>query len=148
MTMDAAYAEVADGTAISSWQGDDIDGFDTPANVAAPLSGTKVKKFGRTTGLTTGTIEAFVPTPWVLPYKSRRFNAEVWFQDSWTIRTDNGSPFALPGDSGSLVVTEDGGAAVGLIFAVNNRGGYAFFCGLSQILSAFGQLRLLSNHGI
>jgi hypothetical protein len=133
---------------ISSWQGDDVDGFDTPGTVAAPRSGMRVKKFGRTTGFTTGTIEAFVPTPWVLPYKSRRFNAEVWFQDTWTIRTDDGSAFALPGDSGSLVVTEDGTSAVGLIFAVNNRGGYAIFCELSRVLAAFGNLQLLSNHGI
>ena len=148
MTIDAAYAEVRDIEAISSWQGDDADGFDTPASVVTPISGLKVKKFGRTTGYTTGTIEAYVPTPWVLPYKSRRFNAEVWFQDNWTIRTDDGSPFALPGDSGSLVVTEDGSGAVGLIFAVNNRGEYAFCCELSQVLSQFAGIRLVSNHGL
>lgn len=148
MMLDAAFAEVRDSAVISSWQGDDVDGYDTPGTVTAPRSGMRVKKFGRTTGFTTGTIEAFVPTPWVLPYKSRRFNAEVWFQDTWTIRTDDGSAFALPGDSGSLVVTEDGNSAVGLIFAVNNRGGYAIFCELSRVLAAFGNLQLLSNHGI
>jgi hypothetical protein len=148
MMLDAAYAVVRDSRMISSWQGDDLDGFDTPDTIASPRSGMKVKKFGRTTGLTTGIVEAFVPTPWVLPYKSRRFSAEVWFQDTWTIRTEDGSPFALPGDSGSLVVTEDGTAAIGLIFAVNNRGGYAICCELERVLAAFGGLNLLSNHGI
>lgn len=148
MKLDAAYAEVRDSGAISSWQGDDIDGFDTPDTATVPRSGIRVKKFGRTTGYTTGTVEAFVPTPWVLPYKSRRFSAEVWFQDTWTVRTDDGSPFALPGDSGSLVVTEEDTAAVGLIFAVNNRGGYAICCELTRVLAAFNGLELLHSHGI
>lgn len=148
MNLDAAFAEVRDTTAISSWQGDSVDGFDTPTAVATPQSRMRVKKFGRTTGFTTGVVEAYVPTPWVLPYKSKRFTADVWFQDTWTIRTEDGSPFALPGDSGSLVVTEDGSAAVGLIFAVNNRGGYAIFCELGRVLTAFGNLQLVGNHGI
>lgn len=146
MLVDAAIAVVRDPTTVSSWQGDD-SGFDTPPTVSAPRAGMKVKKYGRTTGFTEGTVEAFVPTPWVLPYKSKRFTAEVWFQDTWTIRTDDGSPFALPGDSGSLVVAQDGSAAVGLVFAVNARGGYAICSELSRVLAALGNPTLLSNHG-
>ena len=123
MTLDAAVAEVANEAVVSSWQGSATDGFDTPAATAALASGLRVKKVGRTTGLTLGTVEAYVPTPWILPYKSGKFSATVWFTDTWTVRTaDLGEPFALAGDSGSLVVTEDGGAAVGLLFAVNNQG--------------------------
>ena len=148
MDIDAAYAVVPDANQISSWQGDEINGFDTPGVVAAPQAGMRVKKYGRTTGLTTGTIEACVPTPWLLPYEAPKFQAEVWFRDTWTILADDGSPFALAGDSGSLVVTEDGTAAVGLIFAVNRGGGYAIFCELTRVLAAFGDFQLLSNHGV
>ena len=147
MTVDAAIAAVRVPSVVSSWQGDDT-GFDTPPTVNAPRSGMKVKKVGRTTGLTLGTVEAFVPTPWMLPYKAKRFTAEVWFQDTWTIRSDDGSPFALPGDSGSLVVTEEGSAAVGVVFAVNRPGGYAFSSELSRVLAALGDPTLLSNHGV
>lgn len=148
MLIDAATAEVNDPTIISSWQGDDT-GFDTPNTVIPPRSGMRVKKFGRTTGYTEGIIEAFIPTPWVLPYKSKRFSAEVWFTDTWTIRTTDGSPFALPGDSGSLVVTdEDGGASVGLIFAVNSQGGYAIMADLTTVISELGNPSLLHNHGV
>ncbi len=69
-------------------------------------------------------------------------------ENTWTIRGDDGEPFALPGDSGSLVVSEDGSSAIGLIFAVNNAGGYAIFCELAPVLSAFGNMALLTNHGI
>lgn len=148
LTMDAAFARVRNPHNISSWQGDLTTGFDTPALVLSPSAGLRVKKFGRTTGLTLGTIEAFMPTPWVLPYVSSKFKADAWFENTWTIRGDDGEPFALPGDSGSLVVSEDGSAALGLIFAVNTAGGYAIFCELAPILSAFGNMELLTNHGI
>jgi hypothetical protein len=147
ISLDAAVGKVEDVSRISSWQGDDTDGYDTPKDVVAPTSGLRVKKFGRTTGLTKGTIEAFVPTPWVLPYKSRRFTSEVWFTDTWTVRGDAGEPFAMPGDSGSLIVTEDGSQAVGLVFAVNNRSQYAIFCPIADVLAQFGGLSLLSGHG-
>jgi hypothetical protein len=56
--LDAAIASVPDPQSVSSWQGDADDGFDTPIRTASPSAGLKVKKFGRTTGLTRGTIEA------------------------------------------------------------------------------------------
>lgn len=148
LSLDAAYARVLHPERISSWQGDAASGFDTPATVAEPRAGLRVKKFGRTTGLTYGTVETFVPTPWVLPYTSTKFKAHVWFQNTWTIRGDDDEPFALPGDSGSLVVSEDGKTALGLIYAVNTGGGYAIFCELAPVLANFGNMELLSNHGI
>ncbi|HEY8751024.1 MAG TPA: hypothetical protein VIM11_23770 [Tepidisphaeraceae bacterium] len=45
-------------------------------------------------------------------------------------------------------MTEDGSAAVGLVFAVNARGGYAIFCPISAVLARFGNLQLLNGHGI
>ncbi len=79
--------------------------------------------------------------------KSQRFTAQVWFQDTWTVRSDSVDAFALPGDSGSLIVSEDGATAVGLLFAVNTRGGYGIFCPIGAVLAAFGNLSLLHSHG-
>jgi hypothetical protein len=148
MRLDAAIAEVTNPDLVSSWQGDDITGYDTPANAGTPFSGMRVKKIGRTTGLTSGTIEALVPTPWLLPYKTGRFSAAVWFTDTWTIRGDGSDPFALSGDSGSLVVTEDGSSVIGLLFAVNGPGLYAIIMPSLPVLAAFGGVTLVSGHGI
>ncbi len=148
MRLDAATALVEDPERVSSWQGDAAHGYDTPHDIVAPQAGLRVKKWGRTTGLTAGTVEAFVPTPWVLPYKSVRFAAEVWFQDTWTVCADDDDPFALPGDSGSLILTEDGNAAVGLLFAVNTSGGYAIFTSLDRVLRDLDELTIVSRHGV
>jgi len=150
MTLDAAVASVANHDTITSWQGDEIIGYDTPSAITEIKANLKVKKIGRTTGLTSGIVEAFVPTPWVLNYKSSHFSATVWFQNTWTVRSAEADrePFALPGDSGSLVVADDGSGAVGLLFAVNNKGEYAIIMPIAEVLRQCGNLQLLSSHGI
>jgi hypothetical protein len=148
MRLDAALGKVTNPDIVSSWQGDDANGYDTPKATTSPQSGLAVKKFGRTTGLTTGTIEALVPTPWILPYKSDEFTANVWFTDTWTIRSDGNEPFALPGDSGSLVVSGDGQMAIGLLFAVNNRGQYGIIMPIEDVMAAFEIVNLVSGHGV
>lgn len=151
---DAALAKVIDRNAVTSWQGDST-GYDTPTSIIDPSAGLRVKKVGRTTGLTTGTVEAaLVRLP--LPYKTNYFSATVYFADVWTIRADSGS-FALPGDSGSLVVTEDGQHAVGLIFAMTSTAthNYAVIVTIRDALELLGQnlgtgttLELVSRHGV
>lgn len=147
---DIAIAAVVDATAVSSWQGDAVDGYDTPTGHEPLQSNIKVKKFGRTTGLTFGTIEAHIVAPFALPYRCKYFSAVVWFQDVWTVRSDGSSLFALPGDSGSLVVTEDGTRAVGLVFAVSQgtSGGYGIIIPIDNVLKMFGGLRLVNDHGV
>jgi hypothetical protein len=49
----------------------------------------RVKKTGRTTGLTTGTVEARIGTLMNLPYKTKHFSATVWFRNVWSIRGDD-----------------------------------------------------------
>lgn len=147
--LDAALALVTRPEVITSWQGDDSIGYDTPSTVVQPAAEMRVKKIGRTTGLTTGVIDALQNTPWLLPYKTPKFTAHVWFEDTWTIRSDeDGEPFALGGDSGSLVVTEDGSGAVGLLFATSNSGEFGHFAPLADVLNAFGSLQLVSGHGL
>jgi hypothetical protein len=146
--LDAAIASVPEANSVSSWQGDPNGGYDTPAQTASPRAGLRVKKFGRTTALTFGRIEALVPTPWILPYRSSKFSAVVWFRDTWTVRSENSDPFALPGDSGSLIVSDDASSAIGLLFAVNNKGEYGIFVPIQDVLSAFGTFELASGHGL
>ncbi|MDR2756491.1 MAG: S1 family peptidase, partial [Planctomycetaceae bacterium] len=113
-SLDAAVAEI-DPESVTSWQGSEEgeEGYDTPSVYITPQPGMFVKKIGRTSGLTLGKIEAEVPGQWPLEYKSKKFTAIVWFQNIWTIRATETPYFALPGDSGSLVVTNDAKHAVG-----------------------------------
>jgi len=148
MRRDTAIGRLIDPALTSSWQGDAVEGYDTPNKTSAPVSEMNVKKFGRTTGLTFGTIEAFEPAPWVLAYKSNKFSATVWFIDTWTVRSNDSDPFALEGDSGSLIVTDDGKTAVGLLFAVNNRGEYGIMMPIEDVIDWYGNVQLLSGHGV
>lgn len=145
---DVALARSNDPDAISSWQGDAQDGYDTPSVSLEPRSLVRVKKIGRTTGLTFGEVEARVNTPMPVNYQSKHFKGVVWFRDVWTVRTHGSQYFALPGDSGSLVVLDDESAAVGLVFAANTSGEYAWVVSMPTALSALGGLQLVNEHGV
>ena len=144
---DVALARVTDADIVSSWQGDTDNGFDTPGSTVEPLSLMRVKKVGRTTGLTRGMIEAKVTTPTAITYTSKHFKGVVWFSGVWSIQAI-GDHFALPGDSGSLVVTEDGKHAVGMVFAANSSGSYGWMIPMSCVLRAFSGLHLVHGHGL
>ncbi|MDA8563849.1 hypothetical protein N9L06_05290, partial [Mariniblastus sp.] len=147
VSSDTAIAQIVDDTKVSSWQGDRSDGYDTPSDTEDPVPGMKVKKFGRTTGLTYGVVEAIIPTPFPLPYKCEKFSALVFLADIISIRVVDGESFALPGDSGSLVVTDDGNFSVGLLFATNKRGDIAYIANINTVLSSL-QLELVDDHGV
>jgi hypothetical protein len=72
---DAAIAKVEDPDLVSSWQGDDTNGYDTPSSVAPLASDLRVKKVGRTTGLTTGVVESRIGRLIFIPYKTKSFSA-------------------------------------------------------------------------
>jgi hypothetical protein len=129
-------------------QGDDTNGYDTPVRVDQPRSMMRVKKFGRTTALTTGTVEARITTPVGLDYNSKYFKAKVWFKDVWTVKASPTEAFALPGDSGSLVVSEDATRAIGVVFACSRRGEYAWIIPMANAQGAFGGLTLVGKHGV
>ena len=147
MRLDAAVAAVPDDGLVSSWQGDEYNGYDTPTQVVDPFAGLRVKKFGRTSGLTHGVVESYLSTLMSLHYKNRHFSSRVWFTDIWLVKADQSGQFALPGDSGSLVVTDDGIGAVGLLFACSSKGEYGFIAPISTVLSELG-VTLLNWHGI
>jgi len=143
--LDIAISSVTNKSILSSWQGDENQGFDTPEIVASPMSMMRVKKFGRTTGLTFGTVEARSKRFTPIEYTSKSFKGTVWFTDIWTVRADAGDAFAMGGDSGSLVVSEDGFQAVGIVFAANAKGEYGWILPMPKVMSAFGGMELVSR---
>ena len=66
----------------------------------------------------------------------------------WSIRANPGQHFALPGDSGSLVVTEDRSAAVGLLFAASPGGEEGVAIPMTHVATCFGNIALVSGHGV
>jgi len=146
--MDLALARATDPQVLSSWQGDPQEGYDTPVQVSAPSSRMKVKKFGRTTGLSYGFVQAKITAPMAIGYSSKHFKGTVWFKDVWTVRSRSSDPFALPGDSGSLVVSDNGLTAIGILFAANNTGEYGWIVPMPSVMGAFGGLKLVRQHGV
>jgi len=133
--LDAALFEVMDNDLLTSMQG---TYYDTPDDVADPIGDMLVKKVGRTTGLTSGVILGRFSTPLGIPYESDRFRSMVYFQNAWVIRSLDGGPFSAGGDSGSLVVTQNGDKAVGLIFAGTTNGSVSYMIPIRSVLDHLG----------
>jgi hypothetical protein len=144
---DLAIASVPDEDVVSSWQGDDSEGYDTPEATRIPQRRLKVKKFGRTTGLTHGIIESRL-IELDIPYQSENFSALVWFEGVWSVTSVDSEPFALGGDSGSLVVTEDDENVVGMVFAIAPKGMTAYIIPVDCLESAFDGLSFVGDHGV
>ena len=79
-------------------------------DIAEPQLGSVVKKFGRTTGLTYGKVEAVDASIEVEGFGTCPFTDQIIIQQ----------PFVLGGDSGSLLVDE-ANRAVGLVFAASDK---------------------------
>lgn len=141
--IDGAIFEITEPDKVTSIQGNGA--YDTPA-VTMPMSaGMRVKKVGRTTGLRLGSVLGETVIPISIPYKSSRFQSMVYFTGVWVVEGDNGNTFSEGGDSGSLVVTADGAAAVGVVFAGGNN--VSFVLPIDKVLNSFS-LTLLSGHNV
>lgn len=92
------------------------EGYGTPRNdIITPSVLLNVMKYGRTTRLTYGYIDALNATV-LVTYDA----GDARFVGQIIIKEENGGDFSRPGDSGSLVVASGGTAArrpVGLLFA-------------------------------
>lgn len=71
--VDVAVAAVVNPDAVTSWQGDAAGGYDTPSTIGEPISGMKVMKLGRSTGLTLGVIDSLSISHVPLPYNCTHF---------------------------------------------------------------------------
>ncbi|PWB68969.1 hypothetical protein C3F09_10800 [candidate division GN15 bacterium] len=126
-TMDCAIAEYTAGTAYSCATPSGYYGYPTN-NVVAPSVGLAIKKVGRTTSQTTGTISTINLTITV-GYSTGNATFTGQFYTS--------SKFSKSGDSGSLVVTNSGNNPVGLLFA-GNTAGNSVCSPIGPILQRFG----------
>jgi len=143
---DVALGRILDKDRVSSWQGDPNEGYDTPTEIVDPKPGLRVKKFGRTTGLTRGIVDSLVADPYPIHCQAKEFKGVVWFQN--VAYVDGGDePFAHPGDSGSLVVTDDGKGAVGLLFSSNGSGEFGQIIPMRHVTKKLG-VTLINGHGI
>jgi hypothetical protein len=102
--VDAALAKPLDACLVS----DEVFMIGTPNGIQKASLGTEVQKCGRTTGLTTGTIE-LIKTTLVVSYgdsQSARFENQVV-----------STPMCQGGDSGSVIFASNSTKVVGLLFA-------------------------------
>ncbi len=108
------------------------NGYGTPKSATLSASlGQAVQKYGRTTSLTKGIITGINATVDVT-YSSgtARFVDQIFVSSA--------RPFIIPGDSGSLLVTDPDRNPVGLLFAGNGSGQLAIANQIDLILSRFG----------
>jgi hypothetical protein len=111
-------------------RGTPLDGYGTPA--ATPVTavpGMEVQKYGKTTRLTTGRVDAINATVFVT-YRTgtTRYVRQVLVAGR--------GPFCRAGDSGSLIVTTAGRQPVALLFA-GTASGYTFANPIGDVLAAF-----------
>ena len=115
-TFDAAIAVVPDETLITTSKILGIDNFNPSVGVAVP--GMRVIKSGRTTGVTTGIVTATRVNGTQVNYGTRIAPRIATFNDTIQIISDKkDSPFSAPGDSGSVIIDQDTGQPVALLFA-------------------------------
>ena len=123
-------AAIAAATTANLGRSTPSDGYGTPraATVAAALNQV-VRKYGRTTGLTTGSVVGLNATVSVgYSHGTARFVGQIVIKGK--------GQFSRAGDSGSLIV--DGSRRpVGLLFAGSSNG-YTFANQIGQVLSALG----------
>ena len=130
--IDAAIA-LTDKNTLGTSTPTSLGGYGSPNRTtrAAALN-MAVQKFGRTTLLTKGTITGINATM-AVGYAD---NWYAWF--SGQIIVQSTGAFVLPGDSGSLVVTDDAIAnPVGLLFAGNSNGTMAIVNPIDKVLNYF-----------
>lgn len=115
---DLAVFDVKDEKIVSSYQGKGKEKYDTPTDFAVVKNRINVKKWGRSTGLTKGTIANVISDgdesieynviSYFSPSLSQTFRGTVYYDTIYEVESSSGKPFSLGGDSGSLVVTDNG----------------------------------------
>ena len=116
------------------------DGYGAPSSqIIAASIGLPVQKYGRTTQLTRGEVSDINVTISVCYANcSSRFFAQLaWFEDQIGIASTDAGSFSAGGDSGSLIVTDDGNNnPVGLLFAGSDT--KTFANRIDLVLNHFG----------
>ncbi len=113
--IDAAIASVTNPAQIVLGRMLNIANY-TP-QLLAPRPGMAVTKSGRTTGVTRGTIRAIRVRGVQVNYGTRQNPIIATFDNAITITSAGGQPFSNPGDSGSVILDQQTGRPVALLFA-------------------------------
>jgi hypothetical protein len=113
--IDAAIAAVTDMSQVSLGQMRNIPAYTPGLRAAVP--GMSVIKAGRTTGVTTGTVRAIRVRGVHVNYGSPANPVIATFDNAIIITGPGGQPFSKPGDSGSVILEQDSGTPVALLFA-------------------------------
>lgn len=117
VTVDCAFARLLEGKAYEpALPG---RGRTLSLTLAAPLDDPDVSKIGRTTGETNGRITAIALDGVEVDYAF----GVMRFDGQMEIQSASDTPFARPGDSGSLVFSRAGCHPAGLVFACSAAGG-------------------------
>ena len=136
-TMDAAIALTTTGDVGTATL---PDGYGSPSSTTVPASvGMQVQKYGRTTGFTTGSINAvnvdvdvcYFPLTETICFPGY----QAHFVNQFSI-PDGSVPFSAAGDSGSLLVTTGSNNPVGLLFAGGD--GLTIANPIDAVLQRFG----------
>lgn len=113
--IDAAIASVTNSTQVVLGKMLNIANY-TP-QLLAPVPGMTVTKAGRTTGVTSGTIRAIRVRGVQVNYGTRQNPIIATFDNAITITGAAGTSFSNPGDSGSVILDQQSGRPVALLFA-------------------------------
>lgn len=102
----------------------------TPVGTATPVPGEMVFKVGRTTGLTRGVVDRVGVVDY-MPYQ----HGTCWFEELFSVHSEDDNDFARQGDSGAAVVRSDG-TVLGLLFASASNG--VLCCEIEPLLNGLG----------
>lgn len=153
---DIAFFDINEADLVSSQQGEGQGAFDTPIKFAKVAEGLRVKKWGRSSGLTKGEVTKIVSEPESIEYNvisyygptsSQTFKGTVYFATIYEIESIGVSDFSAGGDSGSLVVSDDDGQEkiVGILIGGNNLKSYVL--PIETILKN-RKISLLAKHNV
>jgi len=153
---DLAFFDLTDASILSSQQGEGEASYDTPTKFAKIKEELRVKKWGRSTGLTRGEVTKIVSEPESIDYNvvsyygptsSQTFKGTVYFPEIYEIESLSVNGFSAGGDSGSLVVTDQTGAEkiVGILIGGNNLKSYVL--PIKEILKK-RKIQILAEHNV
>jgi hypothetical protein len=113
------------------------NGYGTPSSAIVPAAlGQKVKKYGRTTGQTKGLVTG-INFSGNVGYGEPGNERSAYFENQILVQARR--PFIGPGDSGSLLVTDNRSCnPVGLLFAGDETGTLAVANPIDAVLARFG----------